>query len=206
VAVDVLGENDVFVTQLRHSIRAGSAGLADVPMLLKAVLRDGRWKERRIKTGEHVPFDRFEDFVTRPPLEGLGADMPLIKRICADDPEAVNLLDEAIGSHQGERTDFVDTINEVEPRPDGTSAKQALRRLRKDRPDLHARVLARELSPHRAMIEAGFRPRTITLTLAPEAATRLIVKHFKGPDLEALIRGLANWAGIELAETETLND
>jgi hypothetical protein len=32
-----------------------------------------------------------------------------------------------------------------------------LRRLRRGRPDIHARVLAGELSPHAGMIEAGFR-------------------------------------------------
>jgi hypothetical protein len=62
-------------------------------------------------------------------------------------------------SRQGQRTDLIDTekrgINKV--RPDGTSAAAAHRRLRKDRPDLHARVLAGELSPNTAMIEAGFR-------------------------------------------------
>lgn len=44
-------------------------------------------------------------------------------------------------------------------RPTGTSAAAALRRLRKDRSDIHARVLAGELSPHAGMIEAGFRKR-----------------------------------------------
>jgi hypothetical protein len=42
-------------------------------------------------------------------------------------------------------------------RPTGTSRATALRRLRKDRPDIHARVLKGELSAHAAMIEAGFR-------------------------------------------------
>ena len=44
-------------------------------------------------------------------------------------------------------------------RPVGTTRAAALRRLRKDRPDIHARVLAGELSPHAGMIEAGFRNR-----------------------------------------------
>ena len=42
-------------------------------------------------------------------------------------------------------------------RPSGNSRAAFLRRLRKDRPDIHARVLAGELSPHAGMIEAGFR-------------------------------------------------
>ena len=42
-------------------------------------------------------------------------------------------------------------------RPAGNSRAAFLRRLRKHRPDIHARVLAGELSPHAGMIEAGFR-------------------------------------------------
>jgi hypothetical protein len=55
---------------------------------------------------------------------------------------------------------FVDSnknnINEV-GRPTGTSAAYALRRLRKDRPDIHARVLAGKLTAHGGMLAAGFR-------------------------------------------------
>jgi hypothetical protein len=57
------------------------------------------------------------------------------------------------------RPKTVDNENDVinTSRPTGTSRAAALRRLRKDRPDIHARVLAGELSPHAGMIEAGFR-------------------------------------------------
>jgi hypothetical protein len=41
--------------------------------------------------------------------------------------------------------------------PSGNSVKAALRRLRKDRPDIHARVLAGEISANAGMVEAGFR-------------------------------------------------
>jgi hypothetical protein len=44
-------------------------------------------------------------------------------------------------------------------RPSGNSRAAALRRLRKTRPDIHARVLAGELTPHAGMVEAGFRKR-----------------------------------------------
>ena len=42
-------------------------------------------------------------------------------------------------------------------RPTGNSVKAALRRLRNDRRDIHARVLKGELSANAGMIEAGFR-------------------------------------------------
>ncbi len=61
-----------------------------------------------------------------PPLDGLGADIPTIKRLCRDDPEAVNEIDkvEQEGSRPGGRTDLVDIIHKVVPseRPSGTSA------------------------------------------------------------------------------------
>ncbi len=67
---------------------------------------------------------------------------------------------------------FVDNVNNRVERPDGNSASSALRRLRKDRPDLHARVLADELSPHAAMVEAGFRRKTVCVPLDLAMAAR----------------------------------
>jgi DNA (cytosine-5)-methyltransferase 1 len=49
-------------------------------------------------------------------------------------------------------------------RPSGNSAAAFLRRLRAARPDLHARVLAGEISAYAGMIEAGWRTRPTTLT------------------------------------------
>ena len=48
-------------------------------------------------------------------------------------------------------------------RPSGNSTAAFLRRLRKDRPDIHTRVLAGEISPHAGMIEAGFRRKPAAL-------------------------------------------
>src|SRR5262245_6274034 len=45
------------------------------------------------------------------------------------------------------------TQNDVTLSERGNSPSYALARLRKDRPDIHARVLAGELSPHAGMIE-----------------------------------------------------
>lgn len=45
-------------------------------------------------------------------------------------------------------------------KPVGNMAAAGLRRLRKDRPDLHERVLAGEVSVNAACIEAGFRKKT----------------------------------------------
>ena len=54
-----------------------------------------------------------------------------------------------------------------------------MERLTKTRPDLAEKVYAGELSAHQAMIEAGFRKRTVTLPLEPKAFVAAIRKHFK---------------------------
>ena len=80
----------------------------------------------------------------------------------------MSLYDEAMRRKPGgdRRSDsFKDSIRNPEyGKPTGTTAQYALRRLRKARPDLLARVEAGELSPHGAMIQAGFRKKTITVS------------------------------------------
>jgi len=61
----------------------------------------------------------------------------------------------------------------ISKRPSGNSRAAFLRRLRKDRPDIHARVLAGELSPHAGMIEAGFRKRKCAELLSPTPSLKI---------------------------------
>jgi hypothetical protein len=60
---------------------------------------------------------------------------------CKDHTETLDAIDRATKGQQGKRTDLVDISNEVD-RPTGTTKAAALRRLRKDRPDLHPAPLA----------------------------------------------------------------
>jgi len=50
---------------------------------------------------------------------------------------------------------IVNNINNKADRAMGDSSEYALQKLRDDAPELHARVISGELSPHAAMIEAG---------------------------------------------------
>jgi len=105
----------------------------------------------RVKVPRHVA----ADIVAR--AAGMGSTVAITKALLRDDKVASDLLDQALQGKQGRRSDLVSNSNEV-ARPVGTTRDQALRRLRKDAPELHAQVLAGELSPHAAMVEAGFRP------------------------------------------------
>jgi hypothetical protein len=64
---------------------------------------------------------------------------------------------------------------DINVRPSGTSSEYAIRKLRKDRPDIHERVLSGELTPHGGMVEAGFRKKSPSQKLpAFERIRRLI--------------------------------
>ena len=150
---------DQVVAHTQHALSDTEDGLSALPGLIKRILKEECWRERVIqKTGEITKFERFVDFVTAPLLEGLGTDVAMIRNVVRCDLEAEDLLGRALSGQQGRRTDFVDNVNEVAvSRPDGNARQYALRKLRKDAPKLHKKVLAGELSPHRAMVMAGFR-------------------------------------------------
>lgn len=92
-----------------------------------------------------------------PPDEPVSLDG--VKALAAKN-QAIDAEDRANPPQPGRRTDLVDTtsegVNEVR-RPTGNAAAAGIRRLRKDRPDIHARVLAGELTANAGMVEAGFR-------------------------------------------------
>src|SRR5262245_53066346 len=69
------------------------------------------------------------------------------------------------GDHGNQYTGGKSNIVTLATQPKGNERAKALRRLRKDRPDLHEQVLEKKLSPHAAMVEAGFRPKTITVPI-----------------------------------------
>jgi len=189
---DPLRHRASVIESLGSSLRRGGASLGTVPGLLKRVIREEAWREFETSLGDVVRHERFADFVATPPLKGLGASVPLLKRICADDPEALDLIDRAMGrkGRADKITANVDNIHDSGDleRPSGTSRDSALRKLRKDAPELHAEVLAGRLSAHAAMVKAGFRPKTFTVRPDPESAARTLRKHMSPDDLRALAR------------------
>lgn len=183
------------VDALSSALDSGGHGLSNVPALLKRLLAEEGWREFETVRGEVVRHERFEEFVTLPPLKGLGTSVGLIKRIVADDPEAVDLLDRVLqGEHGGDRSKL-DNIQLASPSsaPTGTSQARALRRLRKDAPELHAEVIAGRLSAHAAMVKAGFRTRTISVPVErPDRVAAALRRHMTQEQLEELVRHLTD--------------
>lgn len=194
-------EGDVIVDCLGSAIYHGETNLGEVPGLLRRVLEEGFWRRRVLrKTGQIVEFPKFMDFVKEKPPEGLGTDLRTLQRLCQDDKVTLDLLDRETaqgpgapeGNQNAAESKTIDSnrngcFDENAKRPVGTTAAYALRRLRSSRPDLHERVLANDLSPNAAMIEAGFRQKTITIPVEPTAAARRIRNNFTDEQVAELI-------------------
>lgn len=178
-------DDDKVIDALGSALRYGGAALADVPDLLKRLLTTGSWRDFTTQRREHVHHERFADFVTAAPLAGLGSTVGLVERVVADDDEATRLLRKALKS-QGRRSDIRHNRTEVRT---GTTRAYALERLQRDAPELHAQVLAGELSPHAAMVTAGFRRRTITVPVdSPESIAATLRRQLDPEQLSTLVR------------------
>jgi hypothetical protein len=189
-----LKKNANLVEALGSSLRSGDHGLRAVPGLVKRVLAEDAWRSFVTQRGELVEYDHFEEFVATPPLKGLGASLDLVRTLVRSDPVALDLFDSATRGQQGRRTDLLDNMQEVgSSAPTGTSREAGLRRLRKDRPDLHAEVLAGALTTHAAMIKAGFRRRSMTVPVdKPENTAKALRRNLEPDQIKELVKLLVD--------------
>lgn len=192
---DPLRRNGNLVESLGSSLRSGGHALGTAPALLRQILEAESWRDFVTQRGERVQHEQFADFVTTPPLHGLGASVRLVGKIVesiADEAERLalaDLLDRAL--QRPPSIHALDNIQGTEA-PTGTSQAAALRRLRKDAPELHADVLAGRLSAHAAMVQAGFRRKTVVVPVdRPESAAKALRKNLSPEDVAALVRLLA---------------
>jgi len=195
--IDNSADRDELVSGLQRAVSRGAHGFEDVPPALRIVLESESWKERPVKArgGDPARFTYFEQFVEEPLPDGLGITMETLKNLCRNDLVLLDWIDSSTsGRHGGDHGNQftggkIDIIN-LATAPNGTSQQQALRKLRKDRPDLHERVLSRGMSAHGAMVEAGYRPKTVTVKADPAAFARAARKHLTDDQIEELVEML----------------
>lgn len=141
---------------------------------LKDLLEDQQWLH-----GSDVRI--FEEFCQA----YLGCRVKDLLQICRHDTYVVSLINEALKiNHQGIRRvkakEFVD-------RPSGTSKEQALRRLKKDRPELYEKVVKGQLSAHEAMVKAGFRKPYKSVRPEVNHVAIFLHEHFNDDQLREII-------------------
>lgn len=179
---------------LRALVFDGSEGLSHVPKALAEVINSGAWREFVVRgTGEVVRYERFIDFVTTKPLEGLGTDRATLERLCSGDTDVLLLLRKEWTAPVGRPAKASARENNdniiIKPQQ-GTSKAYTLTRLESEAPELYARVVAKEISASQAAREAGFRRPVVTVrTDDPASAARTLASAY-GERLGELVAAL----------------
>ena len=137
----------------------GERAFSLVPMILRNVLEEEQWRECTDRHGR--PFTSFEAFVTTPLWEGLESTIDDLKVFCRKADDVREMIDRAVGALSppgGDRRSPEVQVNNVNLKTmGGNNPTYALKRLKRDRPDLADKVVRGELSAHAAALQAGFR-------------------------------------------------
>ena len=141
------------------------------------------WTFMKGNTETTVAYSTFEEYLEK----WCQFTLDELRDLFCRDIEIANLLDIACQQKVGKRHLNIDNINNIKV-PDGTSKDAGLRRLRKDRNDLHQQVMSGEKSVNAAMVEAGFRKPAITLQSSnPVRAAETIHAKF-GPEFAQALK------------------
>lgn len=179
-------ETDV-VNILQQELGRGSSKLFDVvPTVLRTVIAERLWAQRADKAG--APFASFEAFVVHPLWWGLEATVDDLIAYCRNAPDVQAMIRgelAAVAKHGEIGGGHTRVANGNSASGGGNEATYAIRRLKRDRPDLAEKVIAGKMSPNAAAIEAGFRVRMVSLPADPERLADAIVRRF--PDAARLI-------------------
>ena len=174
------------VIVLQQEMGRGSVKLFNlVPLILREVIEDRLWAGR-IDKKSGKPFATFEAFVVHRLQEGLESTVDDLLAYCRKEPEVQAMIRgelAAAPAHGGARAQEQVANSKL---GSGTEATYTLRRLKRDAPELAARVIAGEISAHAAAIEAGFRQRTVTLPADPRLLALAIITRY--PDVARFIR------------------
>ncbi|MFI9332018.1 hypothetical protein ACIGZJ_31305 [Kitasatospora sp. NPDC052868] len=183
-------ESGQLVASLGSSLRSGAASLGTVPKLLEELLVSGGWQDFTTQLGDHVTYteDEFEEFIRALPLKGLGADLDLVERLIHERIDLLTRFYELTPRKRG-NPQFVaitrDTRDCDEPdgslaegrRKAGNNVEAIVRRLERERPDLHAMVKAGEIRPYSAAVQAGWRKAQTTIPLQdPQGIARKLLE------------------------------
>lgn len=180
------------IEYLRTAIFEGNCGLQDVPNLIKRVIKEDLWQVRTLpKTQEIIKFQTFEEFLQTSPPEGLGTNLKTIQKLCHEDIETIDLIEQVRtkrfqgGDRRSER--FKDGNTNFEIKETKNTKSYALKRLRKERPDLHQQVLEGKLSVNQAMIQAKYRQQKYQIEKDIHKLSRFIKTHFDKTEIEKLL-------------------
>ena len=197
----ILRQRDTYVNNLANCLVDGQT-LRTVPALIKRIIEEDAWQERTVsKPGEVAKFKRFSDFVEAYQSEGLHTTVSTLMKLCEDDPVARDMISQveaggrgAPNGNQNASKTNIDNVNicfgDDAPKQDtgtGNATTYAMRRLAKDAPEFHAKVIAGELTPNKAMVEAGLRVPPMQMPQDPTKAGQYLAQRVDRAWMEEML-------------------
>jgi hypothetical protein len=167
----------------QNMMHGGERAFKAVPLFLKNVITEEQWKHCSDRQGN--PFTSFEAFVKHELWEGLGSSLDELRVFCRKNDDAREAIDRAVGAAPAHGE--IGNGRSVSSRVDNVNSKggnnpvYALKRLKRDRPDLADKVVRGELSAHAAAIQAGFRKK-----LTPFEAIQKLLPKLTDDERDAL--------------------
>ena len=161
-----------------EALRDATGGLRNFPALLKKIIRTKAW-ERREVSGRIIELRNLRELITEMPLRGWGEDPDKIMAIIRDDAEALSAYREAM-KHQGERVDLRDNVTEVHGDGRGNARAYSLAVVQRECDKATVdKVMKGEITPHRALVNAGLRQvRQVYLPRDPKKAAEKVLQSF----------------------------
>jgi hypothetical protein len=170
-------ENGKLVDRMRHAVLEGEINIKNIPSLMKQVIETRAWEKGWV-CSYPVEHKTFLAFISTAPLDGMGwekeEDKERIASLLRFDPEVLRMWHEAIMLPAGtnQYTMVHNNIMDHKPVKQGTSLAYTLDRLKRERPDLFERVVAKQLSANAAAIAAGFRKKLTPLETIVKAIAK----------------------------------
>ena len=150
-------ENEQVCLSCVTAIIQGGGRLANVPNLIKRIILEKMWRERRIRTGEVVKLRSLRELIVEKPLKGWGEDPDKIQKLISDDADALTLWRKEMTPPVGTNQYTDEGHNNIMTQHQGTSRAYTLSRLKIEEPKLFEEVKAGRMSANAAAIKAGFR-------------------------------------------------
>jgi hypothetical protein len=179
------------VREVISSTTTGADVMSALPGLVRRLLDEDAWREYTAPgVSGAVVHETFTSFLTSAAPRGLNGRRDQLVALCGRD-EALKarvqrLLDadvpaaRPVGRPDSASNDGATNIK-------ANSAEYVVARLKRDRPDLAARVVAGEITANAAAKQAGIRKPRVVLT-SPESIARALRKHLDADDIAHLIR------------------
>ncbi|MFI9550798.1 hypothetical protein [Nonomuraea endophytica] len=192
----IVAEVSAVIGEVRPTLARAATGV-------RTLLDAEAWREFTGPGGELVEHGDLVEFITADPPRGLGVTPGLVRALVADDLDVAAQLDQALladtpahapqpeepeEAGQPGASEEAEEPEELEEARVPAPETPALRRLREDAPALHSKVVAGELSTNAAMVQAGFRPRTISVPVSrPENAAKALRRNLSREELVELV-------------------